>query len=201
MLCSRVRILNKVLFLLDNCLSEWSLKPKLQCTVSSEINDLCLFSMCACHQRHFNTRDVNQIFNQSNCLSRKCWKRKLLKKKTTRKHPGGCSRNGRAAKNSACNFLQHKTFSMGENMLAAGDVARFYSGHRRYLFEHQKLWSRMRKVDKMQKRGKHISKYFERPEGTQEDVAETDGLRKTQPAASFSIKHFLWEKTCLLQAT
>ena len=48
----------------------------------------------------------------------------------------------------------------------------------------------MRKVDKMQKRGKHISKYFERPEGTQEDVAEMDGLRKTQPAASFSIKHF-----------
>ena len=35
----------------------------------------------------------------------------------------------------------------------------------------------MRKVDKMQKRGKHISKYFERPEGTQEDVAEMDGLR------------------------
>ena len=35
----------------------------------------------------------------------------------------------------------------------------------------------MRKVDKMQKRGKHISKYFERPEGTQGDVAEMDGLR------------------------
>jgi hypothetical protein len=29
----------------------------------------------------------------------------------------------------------------------------------------------------MQKRGKHISKYFERPEGTQEDVTEMDGLR------------------------
>ena len=29
----------------------------------------------------------------------------------------------------------------------------------------------------MQKRGKRISKYFERPEGTQEDVAEMDGLR------------------------
>ena len=52
----------------------------------------------------------------------------------------------------------------------------------------------MRKVDKMQKRGKHISEDFERPEGTQEDVAEMDGLRncgcETVPAASFSIKHF-----------
>jgi hypothetical protein len=40
----------------------------------------------------------------------------------------------------------------------------------------------MRKVDKMQKRGKLVSKYFERPEGTHEDVAV--------PAASSSINHF-----------
>lgn len=40
----------------------------------------------------------------------------------------------------------------------------------------------MRKVDKMQKRGKHVSKYFERPEGTHKDVAV--------PAASSSINHF-----------
>jgi hypothetical protein len=52
----------------------------------------------------------------------------------------------------------------------------------------------------MQKRGKHISKYFERPEGTQEDVAEMDGLRNC--ACSF-LQHktfFLREKACLLQA-
>ena len=36
-------------------------------------------------------------------------------------------------RNCACSFLQHETFSMGENMFAASDVARFYSGHRRYL--------------------------------------------------------------------
>ena len=50
---------------------------------------------------------------------------------TTRRHPGGCSRNGRAAKL----FLQlpSATFSLGENTLAASDVARFSSGHRRYL--------------------------------------------------------------------
>ena len=35
----------------------------------------------------------------------------------------------------------------------------------------------MREVDKMQKRGKRTPKYFERPEGTQEDVTEMDGLR------------------------
>jgi len=40
----------------------------------------------------------------------------------------------------------------------------------------------MRKVDKMQKCGKHISKYFERPEGTHEDVAV--------PAAASNIKTF-----------
>jgi len=43
----------------------------------------------------------------------------------TRRHQRGCSR--------ACSFLQYKTFSMGEQMIAASDIARFYSGHRRYL--------------------------------------------------------------------
>jgi hypothetical protein len=30
-------------------------------------------------------------------------------------------------RNCACSILQHKTFYMGENMLAASNVARFYS--------------------------------------------------------------------------
>ena len=36
-------------------------------------------------------------------------------------------------RNCACSFLQHEPLSMGENVLAASDVTRFYSGHRRYL--------------------------------------------------------------------
>ena len=34
-------------------------------------------------------------------------------------------------RNCACSFLQYEPLSTGESMLATGDVARFYSGHRR----------------------------------------------------------------------
>ena len=45
-----------------------------------------------------------------------------------------------------------------------------------------------------------LSKYSERPEGTQEDAAELDVLLNC--ACSFlQHEHCLWEKTCLLQAT
>jgi hypothetical protein len=33
-------------------------------------------------------------------------------------------------RNCACSFLQYEPLSTGESMLATGDVARFYSGHR-----------------------------------------------------------------------
>jgi len=63
-----------------------------------------------------------------------CWTRLVRSPITacSRWHPH-CPKMKTASKSQACSFLQHKTFSMGENMLAASDVARFYSGHRRYL--------------------------------------------------------------------
>ena len=104
-----------------------------------------LFWACLCRSSGWIATNANhsrKIFLKSNIQSiqlfvAKMLKKKIVEKENDQKAPRKMYR--RAAKNSACGFLQHKTFSMGENMLAAGDVARFYSGHRRYLFEHQKL--------------------------------------------------------------
>ena len=83
-------------------------------------------------------------------------------------------------RNCACSFLQHETFYAGENMLAASDVARFYSGHPRYLLRPETL-SLHAKGTKNMKMGSayysNISKCFKRPESTQKNVAELDVLR------------------------
>ena len=77
-------------------------------------------------------------------------------------------------------YLREKT----ENMLAASDMARFFTPATVDILrakETLELTCERQKISEnmyMQKWGKRISKSFERPEGTQKDVAELDVLRK-----------------------
>jgi len=67
----------------------------------------------------------------------KCFKRP----ESTQKDVPPPPRTGRAEilRNCVCSFLQHEPLSVEENKLAASDVARFYSGHPRYLLRPETL--------------------------------------------------------------
>ena len=57
--------------------------------------------------------------------------------------------------------ITYNIYIQGEKtILAASDVEKFHSGHRRYLFEHQKLQLNMSKTEfivRYRNGGKHIS--------------------------------------------